>query len=227
MARPSDPLLSLIRDLAQRKGLNTAALAEQTGLDRRRLKKVLGGGDPMTVDELIQISEGLEIDAQALTQLQKAPTSPEETEPAPEEEPQEGQNEACLASDFDRSAVDPYGNHAEQVLRVAFELGCDIFCHLDSSLIGNSGIPESVQSRFPDFLPLRLEAAYHHQNRPVYKPGGLQLMLSFDSIYTCTLPWECFQQITLFPIRWDPTGEKLLEDNAEPAEPVPHLRLVD
>jgi len=217
MARPSDPLLSLIRDLAQRKGLNTAALAEQTGLDRRRLKKVLGGGDPMTVDELIQISEGLEIDAHALSQLQGGPAS---TEPATEAEPIPEPKDAF-------EGVDPYGNHAEQLLRVAFELGCDIFCHLDSTLIGDSGIPESIQSRFPDFLPLRLEAAYHHHNRPVFEADTLKIQLSFDALYSCTLPWGCFQQITLFPIRWDPTDEELSKDNPEPAEPVPHLRLLD
>ena len=61
MARPSDPLLKLIRDLTQRKGLNTAALAHTAGLERGRLKKVLSVQEPMTVDELIQLSEGLEL----------------------------------------------------------------------------------------------------------------------------------------------------------------------
>jgi hypothetical protein len=204
-------------------------MAQQIGLERTRLKKVLAGQEPMTVDELIQISESLELDAQALAQLKSPPVTPppdkgsiaerKQTDPPTEE--------SSAAIPFHHSLPDPYGNHAEQLMQMAFDLGCDIFCHLDSSLIKESGIPESVQSRFPEFLPLRLEAVYHHHNQPVFKPNGLQLLLSFDSLYTCTLPWACFQQITLFPIRWEPTEEEPIEESPEPAGDVPHLRLVD
>ena len=66
MSRPSEPLLQLFRALAKQRGLNTAAMAEAANMERGRLKRVLSGGSPMTVDELIQLSNGLEIDAQTL-----------------------------------------------------------------------------------------------------------------------------------------------------------------
>ena len=58
---PSEPLLQLLRDVARKKGMNTAALAKASGLDRAHLKHVLAGSKPLTVDELIQLSELLEM----------------------------------------------------------------------------------------------------------------------------------------------------------------------
>ena len=52
MSRPSEPLLQLFRSLAKKRGLNTAAMAQAANMESR-LKRVLSGGDPMTVDELI------------------------------------------------------------------------------------------------------------------------------------------------------------------------------
>ena len=66
MSRPSDPLLRLIRDLARKKAMNTAALAKESGIDRGRLKHVLGGAESMTVDELLLIANALQIDARTL-----------------------------------------------------------------------------------------------------------------------------------------------------------------
>jgi transcriptional regulator with XRE-family HTH domain len=230
MARPSDPLLKLIRDLTRRKGLNSAALAKQAGIDRARLKKVLAGQEPMTVDELIMLSESLELDAQALAQLGGQASEAPPTEP-PEEDTHIEPDEDEMASPDGHA--DPYGNQAEQLMRYAFGLECDIFCHLESALLQDSGVPSSVLSRFPEHLPLRLEAAYHHHHQPRFLEEGLQLLISFDALYTCTLPWACFQQITLFPVRWEPPESDV--SDAETSAPLPqtgapgapHLRLVD
>lgn len=237
MARPSEPLLKLIRDLTRRKGLNSAALAKAVGIERARLKKVLAGQSPMTVDELIMLSEGLDLDAQALAQLGGQVPEDQPTE----ETDGETEGESPIELDDDEMAssegrADPYGNQAEQLMRYAFGLECDIFCHLDSSLLQDSGVPSSVLSRFPEHLPLRLEAAYHHHHQPRFLAEGLQLLVSFDALYTCTIPWACFQQITLFPVRWEPPESDATDaSDAETSAPLPqtgapgapHLRLVD
>ena len=228
MSRPSEPLLQLFRSLAKKRGLNTAAMAQAANMERGRLKRVLSGGAAMTVDELIQLANGLEIDAQTLAGMgaalpleNTAETPPEEDAPTPSLEVETEPSDALTAH------VNPYGNHSEQLMRIAFELGCDIFCHLETSKIEDSGIPAAVRSRFPEFLPLRLEAAYHQHNHPVFLPHGLQLHLSFDALYTCTLPWGAFQQITLFPLPWEPDDDAPIPDSETNPSPIPHLRLVD
>lgn len=230
MSRPSEPLLQLFRSLAKKRGLNTAAMAQAANMERGRLKRVLSGGDPMTVDELIQLANGLEIDAQTLAGIGATVPMEDPTESVikdPDKSLEATIDEATDPNDLLTECIDPYGNHSEQVLRVAFELGCDIYCHLETSKLEDSGIPTAVQSRFPEFLPLRLEAAYHRHNHPVFLPQGLQLHLSFDALYTCTLPWDAFQQITLFPLPWEPTGDAPAPEPDNQSSPVPHLRLVD
>jgi transcriptional regulator with XRE-family HTH domain len=212
----------MMRELAQRQGLNTAALAKKIGLERSRLKKVLAGQESMTVDELIVLSEGLELDAHALAQL---PRVPDQDEAIPL--PVSSSNAADMALPSTSTDLDPYGNHAEQLMRFAFDLGCDIFCLFDSTKIEESGIPVSVRSQYPENLPLRLEAVYHHQNQPVFKPSGLQLSLSFDSLYSCLLPWSAFLQITLFPLPWDPLEDAPEEQRSAPQPGPSHLRLLD
>ena len=43
---PSEALLSWLRDLIKRKGLNTAAVAERAHLPRARVRKLLAGTEP-------------------------------------------------------------------------------------------------------------------------------------------------------------------------------------
>src|SRR5436190_3116743 len=119
MSRPSDPLLRLIRDLARKKAMNTAALAVESGIDRGRLKHVLGGSESMTVDELLLIANALQIDARTLGM--QAPDAD-----GGEKEDGNGTDETAPAIVPERVApwlVDPYGNHAEQALRLGFGLG--------------------------------------------------------------------------------------------------------
>lgn len=234
--RPSHALLRLIRDVAQKKELNTAALARLANLDRARLKHVLAGTEPMLVDEFVALAQALEI----------SPTDmglgvPAGAEDAGDDE--EGDDEGPVLADApvplrayarrERAPAgfepDPFGNHAEQALRLGFALGCDLFFIVDVKQLGESGVPRSVLSRYPEHMPIRLDAAFHKHNDPQFFPVGLQLTLSFDSIYTCLFPWASFRQISFFPLppsdKDEPEGPK-----PEPTKPPTrrgHLRLVE
>lgn len=237
-ARPSEPLLQLLRDVARKKGLNTAALARAAEIPRTRLKHVLAGSEALTVDELIGISQALEISAGDMAGIPtELPTAgPKDgPEPGPEAMPSR-RGGAALATVDDGPPpihIDPFGNHAEQMLTLGFGLGCDIHVVLDTTLLAGTGVPAATLERFPERLPLHLEAAYHRHHDPHFLPGSLQLTLSFDALYTCTLPWAAFQQVTLFPLAPEPPEAPAPEPEPEPKAPAPaprrggHLRLVE
>ncbi|MFT5684582.1 MAG: hypothetical protein ACI8RZ_005523 [Myxococcota bacterium] len=210
--RPSAPLLKLILDAARKKGWNTATLANAAGLERSRLKVVLSGREPLTVDELILLSNAMELAPADLVGLE-----------VPEERP-------ALAQVITpaHSAPDPFGNHSEQALKLGFALGCDIFLTMTTDMLGESGVPISVIKRFAPNLPIRLESAYHRHNDPQYFPNGVQLRLSFDGVYTCMFPWGAVQQVTFYPAP-PPEPEPDSDDSdGETDEPdnVVRLRLV-
>ena len=225
-ARPSAPLLALLRDVAKKKGLNTAALARLTNLDKHRLKHVLAGAEPLTVDELVVLSTALELNPAELAQ------SPAADAGAPEALPTAGpvREGAATIGNLEQLTVDPWGNQAEQILRLGFALGCDIHVALDSAQLAGSGAPESVLRRYPQKLPLHFEAAWHKHHAPSFAADGVTVRLSFDALYTCVLPWAAFHQITLFPLPPSDAPEPPSEE-AEPPAPGPrkggHLRLVE
>lgn len=232
-ARPSEPLLQLLRDVARNKGLNTAALARAADIPRARLKHVLAGSEPLTVDELIGLSQALEISAGDMAGIPAELPEPGDAPPAGPEAVPMRRGGAALATVDDGPPpihIDPYGNHAEQMLTLGFGLGCDIHVVLDSKLLADTGVPPTTLSRFPERLPLHLEAAYHRHHDPRFLPDALQLTLSFDALYTCTLPWAAFQQVTLFPLAPEPPTEPAPEPEPEQAPPPRrggHLRLVE
>lgn len=232
--RPSDALLRLIRDVAQKKGLNTAALARAANVDRSRLKHILAGSEPMLVDEFVSLAQALEI----------SPTDMGLAGPPPGDDEDEDEDDGPVLADapvplraFGRReraptnavVADPYGNHAEQALRLGFALGCDLFFIVDVKQLGESGVPRTVLARYPEHMPIRLDAAFHKHNDPQFLPTGLQLTLSFDSIYTCLFPWAAFRQISFFPL---PPSDRDEPEGPKPEDPKPtvrrgHLRLVE
>ena len=187
-ARPSEPVLSLLRDVIRRKGLSTAQVAERAGLDRSDLKRQLAGDLEMTIDQFIAISEVLEIgpDQLGLSQSPNAPRlalapvgalGPRTTE-FPDFEP-----------------PDALGNLPKQVLQLGFALGIDLFLVLDAARLAESGVPTSVLARFPESLPIKLDARFHPHNRPRFHEDVFEVVLSFDKLYTCRFPWSCFRQV--------------------------------
>ena len=231
--RPSEPLLNLLRTVAQKKGLNTAALAKATGIDRAHLKHVLAGSVPLTVDELVQIAEVLEINAGDVAGLPAAEEVAQAEADSGLEAIRPRRGGAALAT-IDNAGpemptLDPYGNHAEQVLKLGFALGVDVYLVLSTSELGQSSVPKAVLQKYPERLPLRLEAAFHIHHDPRFLVEGLAIKLSFDALYDCVLPWAAFQQITLFPLPPEPTEAPEPDDEPDekPAFSRGHLRLVE
>ncbi len=106
---------------------------------------------------------------------------------------------------------DSEGNQAEQLFKFGFALGVDMHFLAQASMLKESGLPETVLERFPDLLPIKLDAAFHRFNKPRYFPEGLQLSLSFDTIRTCLFPWEAIRQVSFFP-------EPPIVETTEPAD---------
>ena len=209
---PSEQLVRFIRESAKEKGLNTAALAAATGVSRTELKTVLSGNDPLTVDLMVSLAQALDLGPEDLTSLGlDMPEAPEQLSAV--------RTPHALT---DLPTLDPYGNHTEQILRLGFALGCDMHVVLHSERLDGTGVPSATLEQFPDLLPIKLDAEYHHHNDPRFTPEGVQLVLSFDTLYTTVLPWEAFAQITMIPLEPElgdvpdaPTGEH------------PHLRLIE
>lgn len=171
------------------------------GMERASLKKALAGEVDLTVDQFILIAQALEL-------------SPTEV----------GLPEEPAAAPTDEWTPDPLGNLAMQSLRVGFALGVDLFCTFDATQLGGSGVPANVLSRFPEQLPIRLEAKYHRHNKPQFGETEFTCTLSFDRLYTCSFPWTALKQVTFH----------MPEEAAAPPPPPPepkgkpgfHLRVV-
>lgn len=246
-------LLDLLRGAAQERKLNAAALAQAADLSREHVHQVLAGDALLTVDDFVALAVALDLGIEAFglsgelmapeaepsadvgdldevsdegagspTPLRPQPVTSEGAPAEPGAETLEGPGEAVA------QAADPYGVHAAQTFALGFALGCDIFFMAESAKLGASGIPAGVLSRFTDQMPIRLNAAYHKHMDPHYSDEGLTLALSFGALYVCTIPWDAFVQITLFPLPPSPPPvEEPAEDAPAPKPSRGHLRLVD
>ncbi len=208
MARPSDPLLQWLRDILDKKGVNTAHVANASGIKRSRARRILSGSEPMTVDELLQLSEALDLSAADMGLPLDAPELPEPADDDPDPE------------DF-VPLVNPWVNHHRQLMQVAFALGCDFAFVLKTDDLQDSGIPACVIDAHAgrDML-IELDAAYHKYNNPKYEPDQVTLTLSFDSIYDCHIRWDAIHRLYFTPI---PKSDL---DGDEEETKTPHLRLV-
>jgi transcriptional regulator with XRE-family HTH domain len=211
MARSTDNLLALLRKLMQQRGMHVAALAEKTGIARTHLRKVLTGSQPMLVDELVSVSTALDIQPQELGIADVTPTAGVEVPDTPAQ------------------AIDPFGNHTEQLFRIGFALGCDFAFVARADALADSGVPKAVLAKAPgDRLVFTLDARYHPDNDPRYDPEGITLTLSFDRLVDCRFPFASVVQVLFSPVAPEPE-----EPDTEP-EPTdekkgkgrPHLRLV-
>ncbi len=245
----SELLLSRVRAGMKRRGWNRAALAKQMHVDRRHLRSLLTGRAPLTVDELFSMVEALQLtptelglpasleveylgtaaatepvdDSKSVDEIAADPPTGDQDDDHPRLE-LAGEH---LADDPGVSLVDPDGPQAAEILRLGFALGVDIHLVCNVDQLRHSGVPKEVLARFPDLLPIKLDAAYHHANRARYQPEGLHLRLSFDRIRSCLFPWSAIRQVTLFP---EPPLEPDLSDDPETESQAlpegPTLRLV-
>lgn len=212
MSRPSARLLEWLRDLLKQRGMNSAQLAERAGLPRQRVRRILSGSEPMLVDELLAISQVLEVQPADLG-LAGGPAE-EEPERPPEPEAPAG------------VGMDPWGNHPRQLVEAGFALGCDFSFVVDTTQLKDSGVPQHVLHGYNGGpMRIQLDAAYHQYNAPRYDDHGVTLTLSFDALYDCTFPWSSFLQLAFVPA---PPDEPTADPPDEPEEPQgrPRLRLV-
>jgi hypothetical protein len=206
---------------------------------------VLAEREPLTVDLFFALVEALELSPLELgipadlagfgLDGDEASGDPE-VSPAPEppaaEQPSGPGPRLALAGEQeepDPVLVDPDGPQAAELLRLGFALGIDMTFGCATDEVRHSGVPDSVLARFPELLPIRLDAAYHHANRAQYLEEGLQLRLSFDRVRTCLFPWAAIRHVTLFPEPpLEPEEPDALEEPELEPEPGggPALRLV-
>ncbi len=214
--RPSKQLLRILRETATTRGWNTAALAKAASLPRAEMKRVLSGNSPLSVDTFALLAAALEINESDLIELG--------TSKETDADVQESDLSAVAHHEInDLPPIDPLGNHADQMLRLGFGLGCDMTLTLAKEPLTGAGFPQATLDRYPDHVPIRLDAAYHRHNDPRFLPEGIQLVLSFDSLCTVVIPWTAIRQVSLRPLHTE--LPKL--NPKEPTDKTTHLRLVE
>lgn len=220
MARPSEPLLKLLRDALQKRGMSTTELAVRTGLDRGGIKKKLSGAEDLSVDEFIALANALELQKElsglvagdlADDEASAPPAAGLHTLPSPGVEPV-------------AATPDPLANPAQELLKGGFAWGLDMLVHFDASQLSSSGVPESVLRKFPENLPIRFDPRFHRHNSPRYHEDGVTVYLSFDAKRECSFPWTAFRAMT-FTIPPDAVAPAAPPEPPAPP-PRPALRLV-
>ena len=200
-----DAILENLRETLSSKGLNSAALAQMVGEERKALRRALSGQAPLSLELFLKVVEALEIQPADL------PWRVAELPPTPVEE--------VPSENFE---LDPFGIQGEQAFRLGFALGVDFLFVAQASQLAESGIPQSVLEQWPDEIVLKLDAAYHRHNAPQFSEDGVSLNLSFDTVYSCFLPWSAIQKVVFNLEVPDPVADT----PPEPAPPGPGLRLV-
>ncbi|MCO4744980.1 MAG: helix-turn-helix domain-containing protein [Proteobacteria bacterium] len=211
----SAALLEWLRKTVADRGFAVGSLAKKSGVDRRRLRRILGGSEEMTVDELLALTEALELTP---AELGLAEGTMVDAPAALDIEPKQREG----------VEVDPWGNHVQQLFEVAFGLGCDFFFLARTAELTDSGLPAAVLAQYEGRdLPIRLDAGYHKYNKPRYEAHTVTLTLSFDALYEVTIPWSAIHQVSFFPAEQEPRDDDS-EETPEPPTPGtrPTLRLV-
>lgn len=192
---PSTALLQLITTQLRAKNITTKALSQQTKLDKKVLKHVLSGEEPLTVDQFALISQAIELDVSSVVQLDTEMME-QNTSPTPTIAPTPEKN----------WEPDPVGNHPMQLMQLGFALGCDFLFTANTRFLQNSGIPSAVLKKYQQNIPIRLDSAYFQYYRPQYHPESLEIRLSFDAVYTCYFPWHAIEQVTFFVDEEEPVA---------------------
>ncbi len=215
MSAPSEPLLSWLRELLDKRGMTISVVAGKTGLDRKRVKKILAGSEPMMVDELLTITNLLEVSP---TDLGLAPAAEAAPAPAPPKPLPPG------VVGFD----DVSAEQAAMLVECGFLLGCTFMVLIDTGSLGaDSGLPEATLAQYSDTpLPIKFEHEYQKYNEPDFFPDSVQVTLSFDALYRCTFPWNSVQRMLFWPKPIEAPPQP--EETPTPAKPgAPFLKLVE
>ena len=200
-----DAVLEMVRETMASKGLNSAALAQMVGEERKGLRRALSGQSTISLELFLKLAEALEIAPEDL------PLRVAELPPVPVEE--------VAGEGFE---LDPFGIQGEQAFRLGFALGVDFLFVAEASQLSDSGIPASVLEQWPEEIVLKLDAAYHRHNAPQFSEEGVSLNLSFDTVYSCFLPWSAIHKVVFNLEAPEPPSL----ESPEPTTPGPGLRLV-
>jgi hypothetical protein len=123
-----------------------------------------------------------------------------------------------------------WGNQPMMLVQMGFRVGMDMLVFVETDALDQDwGGPKAVRERYAgQQLPLQLVSAYHEYMKPVFHEDILEVLLSFDSLYTLKLPWHAIRRVAFDPIGPDPSTpdeasklESELRDST-----VPFLRLV-
>lgn len=173
-ARPSEPLLAILRATIKKRGMSTAELAGITQMDRGELKKCLAGQADLTVDQFLLLAEALGLAEEAASMAghpaARAP-SPRRAVPlhavgdAPEDAADDSRDDAtgeepaplpiklhsirpAASSEAEvlppPGGLDPEGSPSRQLVESGFLLGLDMFLHFERRQLDDSGVPPSV-----------------------------------------------------------------------------------
>ena len=193
-------------------------------MQRARVRQVLSGAEPMTVDELMQISQTLKLSPGdfGLGDLPGA-AAPD----APAELAELTEVTDLTTDETIPFALDPLGNQPKQLFEIGFMLGCDFLFLARANDLVESGVPHNVLERYTHReIPIKLDAAYHGHNNPRYSESSVTLALSFDALYECTFPWTSIRQVVFFPAPPEPVLD-VPEEKPKERPARPHLRLVE
>ena len=209
MNSPSEPIIDLILKVMKDRSINTATLAKKIGIEKKILKSILRGNQPLTVDQLMLISANIELSEEYLSQLNFFSNETKEVSTSDvREEPKEWE-------------PDPQGIHALQLIQLGFALGIDILFSAQTDILHGLGIPKQVlqQPQFQPKIPIRLDASFHQYYNPRYCEDGLEIKLSFDAVYDCFFPWHSIDRVSFFVEEEAPTQPPQKEE-------APFLRII-
>lgn len=206
MGRPSDSLLRWLRAQMDARKENTSSLAQKLNKSKSDLRRMLTGEDPLTVDDLIVISEALGITSElAQGGVGAIPEVPEDPEDR-------------LESHWE--------NQPRMLFKLAFDYGFDFMFFAASDECADWGGPERVRTQYAGKdIPLQLDAAYHKHMNLRMDDEGVQVRLSFnDGLFDCFFRWNVIRKVMFQPFPPKPV-EKKPEPPPKPARGS-HLRLV-
>ena len=75
----TEKIRSLTCAIDAKKSISTAQMAQQIGMERKKLKRILGGREVMSVDILLQISEKLDLKPEDLSGIEEMSASKSNT----------------------------------------------------------------------------------------------------------------------------------------------------
>lgn len=203
MGRPSDALLRWLRAQVDARKENTSTLALKLNKQKAEVRRLLTGQDPLTVDDLILISEALGI----TEELAKGGV-------------------AAIPEEVPDAAEPQWDNQPRMLFQFAFDYGFDFRFFAAADECEDWGGPERVRSQYlGKDIPLQLDAAYHKHMKVRMEDEGVHVLLSFnDGLYDCWFRWTAVRAVMFQPFPPKPV-EKAPEPPPKPARGS-HLRLV-